>query len=143
MDPLKKMAMRSCLAQKHGACLLQGNKIFSFGVNKYFRVNLTDDKEIPISIHAEVDALSCIHSKFVKGMDILIIRVNKSQKLIYSRPCNSCIEKLRQKGIRKAYYSTRDGNIVYEFVDTMPKTFESSSVRNRRCEKPLLPNLKT
>ena len=132
LHSLKKMAKRSCLSQKHGACLLQGNKIYSLGVNKYFRLNLPDHEEIPITIHAEVDALSNIHSKYIKGMDILIIRVNKSLKLINSRPCNSCIDKLQQRGIRKAYYSTNEGKIVYEYVDSMPRVHESSGIRNRR-----------
>jgi hypothetical protein len=36
-----------------------------------------------------------------------------------SRPCNNCINKMNKIGIRKVYYSTQDGNIVYEFVKEM------------------------
>lgn len=130
---LQKMTTRSCLQQKHGACLFRGNKAYSFGINKYFQLRLpNNDKTIPITIHAEMDVLANVHSKYIKGMDILIIRVNKSSKLIFSRPCTSCIKKMQQKGIRKAYYSTSDGKIVYEFVDDMPKLHESSGTRNRQ-----------
>lgn len=131
--PLKKMAMRSCLQQKHAACLFKGNKVYAFGLNKYFHLSLPNDEAIPITIHAEMDVLANVHSKYAKGMDILIIRVNKSLKLLNSRPCNSCIKKMQQKGIRKAYYSTQDGRILCEYVDDMPKIHESSGTRNRKA----------
>jgi deoxycytidylate deaminase len=131
LDSLKRMAMRSCLQQKHGACLFRGTKVYAYGLNKYFHVNLPDEQTIPITVHAEIDVLSNVHSKHVKGMDILIIRVNKAQKLVYSRPCNACVKKMQQKGVRKAYYSTKDGEITYEFVDVMPKIHDSSGTRNR------------
>lgn len=135
LPPLKKMAMRSCLQQKHSACIFRGNKTYAFGVNKYFHLSLPDAKSIPITIHAEMDVLSNVHSRYLKGTDILIIRVNKSKKLIYSRPCGSCVKKMKQKGIRKAYYSTEDGEIVYEYVQDMIMLHESSGTRSRRIHQ--------
>jgi len=125
---LKKIAINSCLLHKHGACLFQGDKIFSFGVNKYYRNNTSPLYRL--SVHAEIDALvKC--NKFSKGMDVLIIRLGKNNKLKYSRPCNGCIEKLREKGIRKAYYSNSNGDIVYEFIEHMPKIHSCSSAISR------------
>jgi deoxycytidylate deaminase len=133
LQTLERMAFHSCLSQKHAACLFTGNKIYSFGVNKYYNLKpLHNKKQVPLTIHAELDALSNIHSKYSKGLDILIIRIGKSKKLMNSRPCNRCIDKMVQKGIRKAYYSNNYGNIVYEFVDDMPKLHESSGYRSRR-----------
>ena len=128
---LKKMALNSPLANKHAACLFRGDELFSFGVNKYFNVKI-QNKNILLGIHAEVDALSNLNAKMLNGMDILIIRCNKNQKLQSSRPCNACIKKLQQKGIRKAYYSTSDEKIVCELVDEMPKVHDSSGVRARK-----------
>lgn len=131
---LKKMALNSALANKHAACLFRGDEIFSFGVNKYFNVKL-QSKNILLGIHAEVDALSNVNAKMLHGMDILIIRCNKNLKLQNSRPCNACIKKLQQKGIRKAYYSTAEEKIICELVDEMPKLHDSSGVRARiSCE---------
>lgn len=129
---LKKMALNSALANKHAACLFRGEEFFAFGVNKYFNVKI---QNILLAVHAEIDALSNLNSKMLHGMDILIIRCNKNFKLQSSRPCNACIKKLQQKGIRKAYYSTSDEKIVCELVDEMPKLHDSSGVRARNSLK--------
>lgn len=131
VERLSKVALQSALNQKHGACLVYGDQILSTGVNKRFTVRLNDNV-LPLTIHAEVDALSNLHPKYLKGLDILVIRVNKSGQLVYSRPCNSCIDKLSRKGIRKAYYSDINGDIVYEFVDNMPKFHDSAGTRMRQ-----------
>ena len=131
LERLRNEAFQSTLVQKHAACLIKGGHILTTGVNKRFNVKM-QEKTLPLTIHAEVDVLSNVHSRFLKGLDILIIRVNKSKQLMYSRPCNACIEKLYQKGIRKAYYSDYNGNIVYEFVDDMPKLHDSAGARYRQ-----------
>ena len=133
LEPLKRMALRSCLSQRHGACLFRGNQVYAFGVNKYFRMNVPDYKKmIPVTIHAEMDAVFGVQTKYTKGMDILTIRVNGHGKMGNSRPCNACIDKLRQKGIRRAYYSNHQGEIVFEYVDRMQKLHDSSANRNRK-----------
>lgn len=136
LEPLKGMAMRSCVQQKHGACVFKGNRAMAFGLNKYMQLRSMDGyHKIPVTIHAEMDALSNIHSKYAKGMDMLIIRINRMGTLLYSRPCSSCIRKMQQKGIRRAYYSTHDGRIVWEDVMDMPLLQDSSANRNRRPQK--------
>lgn len=133
LEPLKRMAMRSCLSQRHAACLFRGNHVYAYGVNKYLQMNVPNYKQaIPATVHAELDALFAIRAKYAKGLDILIIRVNRKMELVNSRPCNMCIDKMRQKGIRRAYYSNDEGGIVYEYVDTMQKRCDSSANRNRQ-----------
>lgn len=129
---LTRLATNSAMTHKHAACLMKGGKIVGMGVNKYFQIKVNQNP-MHISVHAEMDALAGTRS--FKGMDILIVRVDKSLTLRNSRPCNSCIDKLRQRGIRKAYYSNVDGDIVYEFVDIMPKLHISSGckARERTC----------
>lgn len=131
LDDMKKMALNSCVMHKHCACLFQGDKVLAQGVNKHFRIKPLDNKSKYLAIHAEVDALSSVKKKLLKGADILVIRVGSKSNLCNSRPCNSCIEKLQQKGIRKAYYSNSKGDIVCEFVDNMPKIHESSGHKAR------------
>uniref|UniRef100_A0A6C0DZS8 CMP/dCMP-type deaminase domain-containing protein n=1 Tax=viral metagenome TaxID=1070528 RepID=A0A6C0DZS8_9ZZZZ len=123
---LIKAAMKSELYYKHSASLLYKGTIISTGVNKYFKNVQYQDKIARLSIHAEVMALYSSNQKFTKGMDILIIGIGKTCKLRNSRPCNNCIESMREKGVRKVYYSNSDGDIVYEFLDEMPKIHESS-----------------
>ena len=130
IETLKKMAANSPVQHKHGACVLLGSKVFAFGVNKHFYARI-GDKTVRLAVHAEVDAMSNLHSKVVRGMDLLVIRIGKCRPLLNSRPCDSCLDTLRQRGIRKAFYSTTDGNIVYEFVDNMPKLHASSGSKMR------------
>lgn len=115
---------------KHAACLMTGGKVIGVGVNKYFNIKVNQTSMIT-SVHAEMDVLAGTSAKLSKGMDILIIRIGKSMMLRNSRPCNACIDKLRQRGIRKAYYSNAEGQIVYEFVNTMPKLHQSSGCKAR------------
>lgn len=126
IEILKKVALNSELHYKHSACVLKGDKILKIGINRYFKTLNYENNNIKLSIHAEIDALFKMNQKFTKGTDILIIRLGNHGKLKNSRPCNSCIDKLKQKGIRKAYYSNEDGNIICEYIDDMPKLHISS-----------------
>lgn len=123
---LKKVAMNSSLAQRHAACLIKSGKIYGFGFNKCLKIMILNGQPYKITFHAEVDALFNANNKSVKGMDILIIRLGGPFGLKNSRPCNACIDKLRRKGIRRAYYSNEQGKIVYEIIDDMPKIHISS-----------------
>jgi deoxycytidylate deaminase len=127
---LKKIATHSSLQHQHSACLIKRGEILSFGYNKYIKKNFIENTSIKYTIHAEVDALCKIPNKSIKGMDILIIRIGKN-KLKNSRPCNSCIDKLSRYGIRKVYYSNEAGDIVCEFLDSMPKLHISSGFKIR------------
>lgn len=131
---LRKIADHSALSQKHSACLIGGDRIITFGYNKCIKKSIINDQIVKFTIHAEVDALCKIDNKFVRGMDILIIRLGSSRtkKLRNSRPCNACIDRLSQYGIRKVYYSNEQGDIVYEFLDSMPK-LHTSSGHQMRC----------
>lgn len=84
----------------------------------------------PISIHAEMDVLRKIYknnsismnSKRIEKFDILVIRISKTGKLGPSRPCFHCINSMMNTPIVKiqyVYYSTIDGKIVREKLDTM------------------------
>lgn len=124
---LKKMALNSNINFKHSASLIDKNFLY-IGFNK----PITVKHKINKTIHAEVDAL-CNYpfKKQMKGMDMIVIRVNKNNELRNSRPCNDCIISLNKRGIRKIIYSNEFGNLVYEFVKDMPKIHVCSSLKNR------------
>ena len=120
---LKKMALKSNINFKHSATLINKNFLCA-GFNKPIIIKHKINK----SIHAEVDAL-CNYpfKKQIKGMDMIVIRVNKNNELRNSRPCNDCIFSLNKRGVRKIIYSNEYGNLVYEFVKDMPKLHACSS----------------
>jgi|688.fasta_scaffold21766_2 deoxycytidylate deaminase len=131
IETLKKIAKNSRLQHKHSACLMKHDKIITIGYNKYVKEN----NVVRFTIHAEIDALCKLDKKLIKGHDILIIRISKSCNLKNSRPCNSCIEKLKRRCIRKVYYSNEYGNIVCEFLEDMHKLHVCSGDRFRFYNK--------
>jgi deoxycytidylate deaminase len=134
IEKLVKLASNSPIQYKHGACLLKGNKTYSFGFNRYIKEIFLNNQMVKFTVHAELDALYKLGNKNIKGMDILIIRIGKmNNNLKNSRPCNNCIEKMAQRGIRKVYLVITMGKIVCDFIDSMSRIHNSSgfNIRNK------------
>jgi deoxycytidylate deaminase len=137
IDILKKTACKSPVNNKHSAALIcikqRKENILSTGFNQFINSTLSNtiiDKVNGVfyyrTVHAEINAICQLPKKLAKGNDILVIRINKSNALMNSRPCNNCIDKLQKIGIRKVHYSNEYGEIVSEFVQGMVKIHESS-----------------
>jgi cytidine deaminase len=131
---LKKTAMKSSVNSRHSAALINNNNgIYKAFYNKFIKkIRIKDNKDFFITIHAEISAV-CNHidKKNIKGMDIIVIRIDKlGKRLQNSRPCNTCIIKLKKLGIRKVFYSTINGDIVSEYIENMELLHECSSMKN-------------
>ena len=77
-----------------------------------------------ISVHAEVDALKRTNKWISIGKEkfnMLVIRLSKTGHVGESRPCYHCILHLQKycNNIKFIYYSTCDGKIVRERLDSM------------------------
>ena len=133
LDILKKAAMRSTVENKHAAALLKGNykNKLIIGFNRPIK-----EKVKYKTIHAEINAIFNFpyDKKAIKGMDIIVIR-NKNGNLKNSRPCNHCIDKMANVGIRKVFYSNDEGNIVYEYLEKMERIHVSSGWKHELREK--------
>lgn len=118
-------AKKSPVNNKHSACCIVKNELYreSKAHNKYYDTKTN----IKISVHAEIMSLNKIKVK--KGIDIIVIRLTKSNKLTYSRPCSQCIETLKNNGFRKVYYSNFEGNIESEYLSDMTKIHTSSRTK--------------
>ena len=130
---LKKIAIESIVYYKHAAALISGDTVYSSGANKFIKEIKINDQTYYRTMHAEITALERLPKKKIRGMDILVIRINKNLALRNSRPCTQCIERLSKLGIRKVYYSNEEGHIVGEFVEQMEKTHISSGTRHLFC----------
>lgn len=126
---LKKIAGYSDISYKHAAALIHNDRIFSSGYNTFVPFKKINNIQIYKTIHAELSVFKHFPKKCVKGLDILVIRVNKQCSLRNSRPCDHCIEYLQRIGIRKVYYSTDCGQIVSEFVTNMIKQHTSAGAK--------------
>lgn len=130
---LKKIALNSIVYYKHAAALICGDTVYSSGANKYIKQIKNNNQAYNRTMHAEITVFEKLQKKKVRGMDLLVIRINKHSILRNSRPCNQCIDKLRKIGIRKVYYSNENGDIVCEFVEQMEKTHVSSGTKHLFC----------
>jgi len=91
-----------------GSVIFDGKKILSVGCNgiRNHRKLHPKFQKFPGSgsIHAEIDAILKAR-RDLKGMSLLVVRINKQGKLMLSKPCSNCIEYLNHVGIKNVYYS--------------------------------------
>lgn len=102
-----KEALKSTHIFKIGAVIFDKNKIISRGHNyscKSVKSYNTKFVKWKGSIHAEVDAIIKAR-KPLKGLSILVIRINKNGKLGLAKPCKNCTKYINHVGIRKVFYS--------------------------------------
>ena len=77
---------------------------------------------IPISTHAEIDALKKIKAIYSRDrrilkLNLLIIRITKTGKIGCAKPCFHCMKQLCAAtfvNIKKVYYSDQAGEIICE-----------------------------
>jgi len=109
-------ARKSNYKQKLSAIIFDKKSIVSCEHNivNSHRRNLHPKKtQWPNSLHAEV--LSILAAKTdLKGRSILVIRINNSDELRYSRPCDYCYAYLCEVGLKTLYYVDKDLKIRKE-----------------------------
>ena len=135
-----EQALLSNMPFKQGAILSKGSKIIVKGYNrnrsKYMNVSYT-------SIHAEMDVIKqyCenilhlnvdLRSNTIKIPKInryilWVVRIDKHNKLTYSKPCSNCLGLLKKIGIKKIGYSDKNGNIVIENTQKIFTNYLSSA----------------
>jgi len=64
-----------------------------------------------------------------------VIRVNKNDNLVNSKPCKSCIEVMRMFGIKNIYYSTETGELKKEKTNDIET--EHMSIAHKNLTKAL------
>ena len=83
---------------------------------------------IGLSLHAEENALIKYKERYnrkeknnicVRKLHIVVIRINKNNELIDSKPCTHCVFVMKEHGIRKVSYSTNDGIIIKENINNI------------------------
>lgn len=105
---------------KIGAVVVIKRHIVAVGANstkthpiqkKYnkFRFDIINNDTVH-SLHAETQALLSVpHGIDLTEASIYTYRENAKGELVKSRPCPSCIELIKDLGIRKIYYTTNEG----------------------------------
>jgi cytidine deaminase len=103
-----------------------------------------DTNGILPGIHAELDALTKLKplgQKRLENVELLVIRLSKTNNIQSSRPCNNCIELMNylpeKKGykIKTIYYLNNDGDIIKTDLQTLEKEEKHYSRFYRRNNK--------
>jgi len=114
IERAKDSASRSTYTHRMGAVIFDKKKnIISCGCNfaqrsakhlhpKFYRW--------PGSIHAEMDCILRARTD-LKGMNILVVRLNKRNELRLAKPCQHCQMYLKFVGLKNCYYSNSNGEI--------------------------------
>ena len=110
---LKAAATSTHKRCKVAAVIFHKNRPISIGVNE----KRHHRKLHPIfwkwegSIHAEQSAILNARCD-LRGMSMLVIRLNNDGKLRFAKPCPFCIKYIEYVGIKNVYYSNFDGQIL-------------------------------
>ena len=106
---------KSTFKLKIGAVVFKGKRIYSSGHNSVRSSPLSMKyRDWEESLHAEQSALLNLDWSKLKGCSILVLRLSKKGKLGMCKPCPMCEKLLRYVGIKYAYYSNAEGEIVCE-----------------------------
>ncbi len=115
MAVVVELASSSGCIMRHGCAIYRKNLTVGLGVNK--------DKTHPAAmnchskcIHAEFAAILASNRKHLQGADIYVARVKRSEgsPVSISRPCSTCMKMIIDSGIKKVYYTRRDGSWTME-----------------------------
>lgn len=103
-------AKESQLEFRVGAVLYKGSSILRASENtikyigyrkKYFPFTPTR--------HAEVAVMHQVPRDILRGCSILVIRLDRDDRLTCSKPCLACFLSMKEAGISKAYYTDYNG----------------------------------
>ena len=104
-------ASKSVEPNRHGAVLARRGVLVARGWNK----NKTHPAAVVYysnCIHAELAAIIGVNKSDLPSMDIYVARImrSKDEPLGMSRPCQQCMVMIREAGLKRIYYTNRDGN---------------------------------
>mgnify|MGYP003686356263 CR=1 FL=1 len=108
IDEAAEIAKKSTMKiATHGAVVIYRGKVVGRGYNKITVENV--NKPNQFSVHAEVDAINnalrTISNENLRKSSLIVVRVNKENKIVHSYPCECCRKFINFKGIKNAYYS--------------------------------------
>jgi deoxycytidylate deaminase len=103
------IATQSLMRHKHGASLFNKKRIFGIGFNQNKTHPIADEYYRIPHLHAELDCV--LKSGIIpSGCSIAVARVNKrTKKLLISKPCEGCMQLLRDRKIKYVVYTTNGG----------------------------------
>lgn len=100
-----KVASTSDCDQRHGAIITMGGAVQSVAVNRHRNHPLVVSSPwSDCSTHAEDAALKAL-DYYAPGGTIYIARVGKKGSALMSYPCDACLIKIKQAGIKRVVWT--------------------------------------
>lgn len=126
LDRARKVSLCSDFKRARLGCVVViGSKVVSVGYNQlktspvqkeYNKYRTYRQEHIPDHIHndtlhAEIDALNkCSYLDYDwKTAEIYIGREDRAGNSKLAKPCPACLEAIKQRGIKRIFYTTEDG----------------------------------
>ena len=120
IDKLINEARNSIIDHQLAAAIIKHNKLLSkpfCNIPSYKSYN-----KVCSSTHAEINAITNYYKQKSKNrskIDIIVIRINKTNQLCNARPCYNCLELMKKIGVRRVYYSINSNEIICENIKDM------------------------
>lgn len=107
---------------KIGCVIVNKKEVISVGTNtpkshpvqmiyntKYYRDRYKDGMFFHHYIHAEIRAILNAERQDLTGCSLYTYRETFNGEIANSRPCPACMKMIKNVGIKKIYYTTKDG----------------------------------
>jgi tRNA(Arg) A34 adenosine deaminase TadA len=120
IDKLINEARNSIIDHQLAAAIIKHNKLLSkpfCNIPSYKSYN-----KVCSSTHAEINAITNYYKHRTKNrskIDIIVIRINKTNQMCNARPCYNCLELMKKIGVRRVYYSINSNEIICENIKDM------------------------
>ena len=100
------------------ALLFNKNILISKGINSSKKTHpLIKRKGFKKTVHAEINALIRVCNKdLIKGSTMIVYRQNNNGKMAMARPCEMCLNFLKESGVKNIIYSTDVGDWIKESI---------------------------
>ena len=96
-----------------GACVVKSNRVLGVGWNRDqndpFYLELADIRKGKASTHAEVAAIR--NSGDTQGATLYVARIDRSGSLRCSRPCENCLGRIIDAGIKAIWWTDYHGTV--------------------------------
>jgi deoxycytidylate deaminase len=131
------MAMESNCRDQHGAVIAQGPHVYAQGTNTSDRTAFLG--KIDICQHAEMDAITIYMNQYIRRLPphkrerkmrkttIWCFKrsVTSQNHVGMSLPCEICLHRIKELGIRRIAFSNRDGSIEMHHAHSLTNSHQS------------------
>ena len=101
-----ELARLSGQKHKHGAVIIKGGRVVSFGFNTQRNLPIDDLPSKHYTYHAEHSAIKHAQDTDLKGAKIYVARLSRRNLPALSRPCDGCMARIVASGIKEVIYTT-------------------------------------